>query len=226
MSKELEEIIAFFEANRDEENIAGMARFGIVNSNSYGIAAPVIRELGKKYKNNHSLAIELWQQGKRESRVLAGLVAVRSSATPELMDEWTSDFDSWDICDGTCYNYFRYLPWAYEKPYQYAKSEDEFTRRTAFALIAGLAVGDKKATDDQFTPYFELITQHSHDDRNYVCKAINWALRQMGKRNKSLHTKAKEVANQLANSENKTARWIGKDALREFNNPKIIARIK
>lgn len=226
MSKELEEIIAFFEANTDQKNIDGMTRFGIVNSNSYGIATPVIRDLGKRYKNNHQLAIELWEQGKRESRILAGLVATRSEATPELMDKWTSGFDSWDICDGTCYNYFRYLPWAYEKPYQYAKSEEEFVRRTAFALIAGLAIGDKKGTDDQFTPYFELIIEHSHDDRNYVLKAVNWALRQIGKRNQSLHTRAQEVASKLANSDDKTARWIGKDALREFNNPKIIARIK
>lgn len=225
-SKEFDEVIAFFESNRDDKNVAGMARFGVVNDNAYGIPAPIMNKLGNKYKGNHSLAIELWRQGKRESRVLAGMIAVRSEATSELMDEWTNCFNSWDICDCTCYNYFRYLPYAYEKPHQYAKSEEEFVRRTAFALIAGLAIGDKKAMNSQFIPYFDLIKQYSYDDRNYVRKAVNWALRQIGKRNMTLFVMAKQVATELADSDDKTARWIGKDALREFNNPKIVARIK
>jgi len=224
--KEAEELVKQLEKQYNAANAARNARFGIVSKKVYGVPNPMLRKMAKPYKNNHELALELWQIDALETRMLATLIDDKTKVTKRQMDEWTRVFDNWAVCDGACFNLFRYLSFADAKVYQYAKSNEEFVRRTAFSLIAGMAIGVKSLDDSVFIPYLDLIVNYSEDERNFVRKAVNWALRQIGKRNKCLHKEALKIAKQLKESENKTARWIGSDAYRELTNPKIIARIK
>ena len=226
--KEVEEILETFEQMRNTKNIAGMARFGIRVSerDAFGISVVHLRKIAKSYKKNQPLAEALWKTGWHEAQLIASMIADKSKFTPKLMDKWVKDFDSWDTCDQCCVNIFRELPYAYDKIYEYAPSEKEFVRRTAFSLIAVLAVGDKIQSDKTFIDLLKLIEQYATDERNFVRKAVNWALRGIGKRNLNLHPKALKLAEQLSQSADKTARWVGKDAYRELSNPKIIERIK
>ncbi len=231
MNTENTEIFTFIlnrlETLHNSENIERMKRFGIsIEGNAFGAPVSVLRKIAKPYKNNQALAVKLWDAGYHETRMLASLIADPEQFTPELMDEWVLEFSSWDICDACCFNLFRYLSFANEKIYQYAQSEQEFVRRTAFSLIAGLCFKAKGVPDSQFIAYLDLIEQYSTDSQNFVKKAVNWALRQIGKRNRNLFKFAYERAYCLSLSENKTCSWIGKDALREFDNPKIQRRIK
>ena len=228
MVKEVEEILGMFEQMRNTKNIAGMARFGIRVSekDAFGISVVHLRKIAKTYGKNQQLAEALWKTGWHEAQLIASMIADKDKFTPKLMDKWAKDFDSWDTCDQCCVNIFRELPCAYDKIYEYAPSEREFVRRTAFSLIAVLAVGDKTQPDKTFIDLLKLIEQYAADERNFVRKAVNWALRGIGKRNLNLHPKALKLAEQLSQSADKTARWIGKDAYRELSNPKIIGRIK
>jgi 3-methyladenine DNA glycosylase AlkD len=223
-----EEILRTFETLRNLHNIEGMARFGIkiTPEIGFGISVTTLRKMAKPYGKNQPLADILWRTGFHEARMFATLLADKEKFTKRTMDAWVRDFYSWDICDGACFNIFRYLPWAYEKVWEYAASDEEFVRRTAFSLIAGLAVGDKKTADKAFEPFLPLIEKHATDERNFVRKAVNWALRGIGKRSKALHPKAVKLAEKLSGASHKTARWIGKDAYKELTNPKTIARIK
>lgn len=221
----LEEILLFFKENYNEENRLGMSRFGIDIEHAFGINMPVLRDIAKIHKKNHDLALLLWDSGFHEARILASFIADPLKATPDLVDQWIAGFKSWDLCDQCC-GYFVKTAFAFDIVYKYENDEREFYRRTAFSLIARLAVNDKKAPNELFFPFFKLIEKHSSDSRNMVKKAVNWALRQMGKRNQTLLVDAQELAWKLKNSEDKTARWIGSDAYRELNDEKILARIK
>ncbi len=225
--QELNDIFAQFEELRNTKNIAGMARFGIkvTEKDAFGISVVTLRKIAKQYGKNQPLAEALWKSGWHEARVIASMIADPEKFSPKLMDKWTHDFDSWDTCDQCCVNIFRYLPFSYEKIREYALSDKEFVRRTAFSLIATLAIGDKKQPDKTFSDLLPLIEQYATDERNFVRKSVNWALRGIGKRSKSLYPKALKMSEKLSNSADKTARWIGKDAYRELINPKIIARI-
>ena len=209
-----------------EDHRAGMVRFGIPTERAMGIPVPLLRKMARAYRNEHELAIELWNSGWHEARILAPMVADPKQTTSELVDRWTEEFDAWDICDLCCQNLFRLTSFAYDKVYEYALREEEFVRRTAFALMATLAVGDKAAEDERFLPFFGLIERTSGDSRNFVRKAVNWALRQIGKRNQRLHREALEVSRRLVSMSDKTAVWIGKNALRELSDPKVMARIR
>ena len=209
-----------------EDHREGMARFGIPIERAMGIPVPLLRKMARVYRNEHELAIELWNSGWHEARILAPMVADPKQTTSELVDRWTEEFDAWDICDQCCQNLFRLTSFAYDKVYEYALREEEFVRRTAFALMATLAVGDKTAKDERFLPFFGLIERTSGDSRNFVRKAVNWALRQIGKRNQRLHREALEVSRRLVSMSGKTAVWIGKNALRELSDPKVMARIR
>ncbi len=229
--KELDEILAQFEQLRNTKNIAGMARFGIkaTEKDAFGISVVTLRKIAKPYKKNQPLAEALWKTGWHEARVMASMVADPDKFSEKLMDRWVLDFDSWDTCDQCCVNIFRYLPFSYDKIEEYAQSEKEFVRRTAFSLIATLAVGDKVQSDRVFAGFLPLIERYAIDERNFVRKAVNWALRGVGKRSKALYPKALKTAEKLSLSADKTARWIGKDACRELTNPitnpKVMARI-
>ena len=210
----------------DLSGAENMKHFGIAADHALGISIPKLRAIAREYRPNHPLALALWNEPWHECRLLAPMVADPALATPKLLDTWCADFDSWDTCDQCCINLFRYLPFAYDKIYEYAPRPEEFVRRTAFSLMATLAVGDKKAQDEQFLPLFVLIETYSTDPRNFVKKAVNWALRQIGKRNQRLYVPALALSRKLTLSTDPTARWIGRDALRELSDPKTIARIK
>lgn len=224
--KEIQEIINTFEDLADPEQIEGMARFGINPKNTYAIRMPVLKKIAKNYKNNHELAIELWKIDTRETRILASLVDVPNEVTSKQMDEWADDFDYWEICDQCCINLFRKTPFVDEKISKWSESEKEFTKRAAFALIATLSVHDKKSPDEYFIQFLDLIKREAIDERNLVKKAVNWALRQIGKKNLNLNKIALEMAYEIDNLDSKSAHWIAKDAIRELTNPKTLERIK
>ncbi len=220
------QLVEWLLPQRSEHNREGMKRFGIDVEHALGISVVKLREKARQVGRNHHRALELWSTGIHEAQLLAALTAEPDRLTPEQMDSWVADFTSWDTCDLCCLHLFRQTACAYNKVWEYAASKQEFTRRTAFALIATLAVGDKKAPDGQFTQFFPLIERHSTDPRNYVWKCVNWALRQIGKRNLTLYAPAIELARKLESSPDRTARRIGSGARRELEMPKIIARIE
>ena len=224
--KELNDILAQIKSLANPANVEGMKRFGVKVGECYGVSMPQLRAMAKPYKNSTPLAKALWKKGWHETKILATLVANHKDFDEAAMNEWTQEFDSWDICDQACFNLFRYLPFALRKIGEYAADEREFVRRTAFSLIAGLAIGNKTLDDKTFLPHLKLVEKHAADERNFVRKAVNWALRQIGKRNMALREKALALSEKLAASDDKTARWIGKDALRELQSEKIAARIK
>lgn len=220
------EIIAELKKKANPRNVAGMARFGISSKGRLGISVPTLRALAKKIGKNHAVARELWNSGIAEARIVASMVAEPEKLSSKEMDLWIKDFDSWDVCDQVCMNLFRYSKFAWKKAVLCERRKSEFERRAAFSLMAALAVHDKKARDAEFIKLFPLIARASADERNYVKKAVNWALRQIGKRNAALYREACRCAETLSASENKSARWVGSSALSEFQNEKIIARLK
>jgi 3-methyladenine DNA glycosylase AlkD len=177
---------------------------------------PILRQLARECGRNHELAAELWGSGVHEARILATLVDERARVTRRQMDCWARDLDSWDVCDQACQNLFRYTPFAFEKAARWARAKPEFVRRAGFSLTAGLAVKAKDAADAEFEAFLPLIEEAATDDRNMVKKAVNWALRQIGKRNPPLRAKAIAKAEEIRALDSRAARWIAADALREL----------
>jgi 3-methyladenine DNA glycosylase AlkD len=208
------------------DQLAGMQRFGMTIDRRLGISIPQLRKLANQIGQHHDLAIELWKSGMAEAMILAALIDVPEEVTSEQMDSWVADFNSWDVCDQVCMNLFDKTPLAWKKVFDWSEREEEYVKRAAFALIACLAWHDKTADDEQLLQYLPLIQQAADDERNYVKKAVSWALRHIGKRNASLHPHALQTANQLKQSENKTARWIGSDAIRDLNTEATLRRIR
>lgn len=202
-----------------KKNIEGMRRFAIPGD--IGISVYELRKIGKKIGKNHGLAFDLWKTNVHEARLLACFVADPDKLTEEQADKLAEDFRSWDLCDQCCSNLIDKTDFAYKKIRDWAKSDKEFVKRAGFVLIASLAVHDKEASDKKFINYFPLIKKHSTDERNFVRKAVNWALRGIGKRNSNLNKEAVSFAKELAKSEDKTARWIAKNALRELEKKKF-----
>ena len=208
------------------ENVIGMARYGINPNNNLGISIYQLRPIAKEIGKNHNLALKLWDSGIHDARLLACLVDEPSEVTGEQMDSWANDFDSWDICDQACTSLFDLTSLAWVKIFEWAEKKPEFVRRGAFSLTAGLSVHDKKSDDKKFEKVLPLIKKHSTDERNYVKKAVNWALRNIGKRNISLNKKAIKTAEEIKKIDSKTARWIANDAIRELTSGKIQKRFK
>ncbi|NOZ76735.1 MAG: DNA alkylation repair protein [Euryarchaeota archaeon] len=223
---ELEDILKQLEATRDPKGMEGMARFGINVERAFGTRIPVLRKMAKEIGKDHNLARKLWEAGYRETRILASMVEEPSKVTPEQVDEWVRDFNSWEVCDQCCMNLFDKLPFAYEKVFELAEREPEFEKRAAFALIACLAWHDKEAPDSKFERFLPLIKEHSTDGRNYVKKAVNWALRHIGKRNRTLHSKALETAYEIREIDSRAASWIASDAIRELESKKVRERLE
>jgi len=216
-----EEIIQKLQSLANPENVKGMARYGITIKNNLGISIYQLRPLAKEIGTNHPLALKLWDSKIHDARLLACFIDDPKKVTADQMDAWAEDFDSWDICDQACTSLFDLSPLAYEKVYRWADHEKEFVKRAAFSLIAGLAVHDKTATDKKFEEFFSIIIKHSVDERNYVKKAVNWALRNIGKRNLHLNKRAIETAKEIQKINSKSARWIASDAIRELTSDKI-----
>jgi 3-methyladenine DNA glycosylase AlkD len=221
----VEQILIRLKSQANPANVAGMARFGINPENTLGISIPDLRSLAKEIGREHDLAQALWASGIHEARILAAFIDDPGQVTKEQMDRWAADFDSWDVCDQVCGNLFDRTPFAYDKAIEWSAREEEFVRRAAFALMAYLAVHDKRAEDGRFEQFFPLIVRAATDERNFVRKAVNWALRQIGKRNRRLNARAVETARQISQIESKAARWIAADALKELASDKIRAKV-
>ncbi len=204
----------------------GMSRFGINTGNAYGVSVYKLRKVAKEIGKDHSFAGELWNSGVHEARILATLVDEPGKVTETQMEKWVNDFDSWDVCDLCCGNLFDKTKFAYKKAFAWSKRKEEFVKRSGFVLMAALAVHDKDAPDSKLEKFFAIIKRESTDERNFVRKAVNWALRQIGKRNQALNRKAIRIAEEIKNTDSKAARWIASDALRELKNEKIQKRFR
>ncbi|WP_187262826.1 DNA alkylation repair protein [Pontibacter beigongshangensis] len=219
-------VLAHLKTLGNSTDRAGMGRFGIQTGTALGIKMPVIQKLAKELKRNHPLALELWQTGVHEARLLAVYVADPQQVTEELMETWVADFNSWDLCDQTCGVLFDKTPFAISKAKEWARREEEYQKRAGFAMIATLAMHAKKAPDEQFLQFFPLMLEQANDNRNFVKKAVNWALRQIGKRSLMLNQAAIAAAEEIKQQPSKSAKWIAADALRELQTPALAERLR
>jgi 3-methyladenine DNA glycosylase AlkD len=211
------EIIELLKEMSDAKHRDGMARFGIHNAQALGIPVPQLRKVANQIKTNQELSLELWESPIHECKILAAMIGDPKQVAPEQMDRWVSEFYSWDICDGACGSLFDRTPFAAEKALEYSSSEHEFVKRAGFVLMAEMAVHNKKADDYIFIQFFPIIEREAWDNRNFVKKAVNWALRQIGKRNKSLLPMAIDTARRIRQQDSKAARWIASNALAELD---------
>ena len=223
---EYSEILDQLESLANPKAVAGMARFGITPEKSYGISMPMLRHVARGIGKNHELAGWLWLNGSRETRILASLIDDPGLVTEEQMERWAGKFDYWEICDQVCVNLFRKTRFVWQKTVEWSSREDESHKRAAFVLMTRLAVSDKKAPDEQFEPFFPLIKREAGDERNMVKKAVNWALRQIGKRSLNLNALAIETAEEIRQMNSKTAKWIASDALRELESEAVQKRLR
>lgn len=220
-----QEVLNKLKSLSDPEAKEGMGRFGINVSRALGVSVYQLRRLAKTIGKDHRLAARLWKSKIHEAMILAALIDEPALVTENQMEEWVEDFDSWDLCDQVCSNLFGRTGLARKKVFQWSRRKDEFVRRASFALIAALSVHDKKAPDRNFEGFLPLIKKCSEDERNFVRKAVNWALRQIGKRNLRLNKKAIKVAEEIRKIGSPAARWIASDALRELTSEKVRERL-
>ncbi len=202
-----------------------MARYGIVAPKAFGVPMSVLKTMARSLGRNHDLAIALWKTGWFDARMLTPFVDEPARVTPAQMDRWAADFDNWAICDGVCFHLFDKTPHAWTKIRRWSADRREFVRRAAFALIASVALHDKEAPDAPFLRSLPLIARAATDNRNFVKKGVSWALRGVGHRNARLHKAAVHLAGRLASSKDATARWVGKDALRDLQRPAVRRRL-
>jgi 3-methyladenine DNA glycosylase AlkD len=221
----LNDILDRLNAMYNPHNREGMARFGIATDHALGISVNDLRKLARKIGRDHILAQQLWDTGIHEARILASIVDDPKAVTEEQMERWVADFDSWDLCDQCCGNLFDKTPFATRKVVEWSTRPEEFQKRAAFSLLAYLTTHNKKAPDSDFIPYLDIIKRQAGDERNYVKKAVNWALRQIGKRNLNLNRSAIETAHELAALPSRSARWIAADALRELTSEAVQVKL-
>jgi len=223
----LPQALTLLRAEARPAELAGMARFGMnVDQPRLGVSVPTLRHLGKKIGRDHTLALALWDSGIADAQILAGLLADPAQFSSREMDHWAKTMQSWDTCDQACNNAFATSPLAWRKVAAWAARRDEFVRRAAFALLASLAVHDKAASDETFIATLPLIEAAATDERNFVKKAVNWALRNIGKRNPALHAHATACAQRLRAIDSRAARWVATDALRELQSDAVHASLK
>ena len=220
------EVLAWLERRGTKKNRDGMARYAIVSPKAFGVSVGDLRKKGKELGRNHELATALWATGWYEARMLAPFVGEPERVTPAQMDRWCRDFDNWAVCDALCFHLLDRTPHAYDKVAEWATRREEFVKRAAFALAASLAGHDKTAPDRNFEQILPLIEKAADDDRNFVKKGVSWALRGIGMRSPNLHARSIALARRLADSEPPSARWIGKDALRDLTRPLVIRRVE
>jgi 3-methyladenine DNA glycosylase AlkD len=207
-------------------NLQAMARYGLVPTNRLGVSMPDIRKLAKGIGRDHRLALELWKSGVVEARIVASLVDDPGRVSEAQAERWVRDFNSWDICDQVCQNLFEKTPWAWSAVPRWARRDEEFVRRAAFALVACLAWHDKTAPDRAFIRLFPVLKRGAADERNYVRKAVNWAVRNIGKRNVRLNRAALVLSREIQRIDSKAARWIAADAIRELESDAVRRRLK
>ncbi|HVJ27335.1 MAG TPA: DNA alkylation repair protein [Vicinamibacterales bacterium] len=225
LDSQLRHAMAWLEAHSSKAARDSMARYAIPSDHALGVAMRDIKALGKTLGPNHDLAMALWGTGVYEARMLASFVGDPARLTSTQMDRWCKDFDNWALCDALSFNLFDRTPHAWTKVTQWSRKPREFEKRTAFALLWSLTVHDKQAGDERFVHGLTLIEREATDDRNFVKKAVNMALRAVGKRNRALNAAAVAVAKRLGSSKDPTATWVGKDALRELTSPSVRKRV-
>jgi len=208
------------------DQLEGMAKYGMAVERRLGVSVPEMRKLAKDIGKDHKLALELWKAGIAEARIVAAMVGDPDKLTEEQMEDWVKGINSWDVCDQVCMNLFEKNQLAWKKIVDWSEREEEFVKRTAFSLIACLAWHDKKASDEKFIELLPIIIRGATDERNFVKKAVNWALRNIGKRNFNLNEAAINAANEIQRLDSKAARWVSSDALRELKNEAIQIRLK
>ena len=221
---QLNQILKKLKSLSNPKAVAGMARFGINPEKTYGISIPVLRKMAKEIGKNHNLALKLWDSGIHEAKILASMIDEPEKVTKKQMDEWIKNFDSWDVCDQCCMNFFSKTPYSWEKAKKWTNRKKEFEKRAGFALIACLAWYEREAHDKKFEQFFPLIKKHASDNRNFVKKAVNWSLRQIGKKNMNLNKIAIKTAKDISKINSKSAKWIASDALRELTDKKVKKR--
>ncbi len=226
MALEVKQVVDRLKFLGDPKAVEGMARFGIQSSNSFGVSVPKLRTLAREVGRDHPLALKLWETGLHDARLLATMIDDPRQVTVDQMDKWVRDFDSWDVVDGSCGNLFDKTPFAVAKAKEWCKRDEEFVKRAGFVLIAELAVHDKNAKDQVFLDFLPLIVGGASDKRNFVKKAVNWSLRQIGKRNLKLNKAAASTALKIRKIESGSAKWIASDALRELKSPQVLKRLR
>ena len=220
---ELSEIIQEFEELSDVDYAQNMKKFGIRYVKSYGLRLPQIRKIAKQCGKDHNLALKLWDYGYHETYLLATMVEESEKVDPIQLDRWVNAFYSWDLVDQACINLLRFIPQAIDNIFVWCDSDEEFVKRTAFSLIAVLAVHNK---DSDFDKYFEIIKEGSKDNRNFVKKSVNWALRQIGKSSLENNKKALKLAYEILELDNKASKWVAKGAIRELESEKVQNKLK
>lgn len=222
----VEAVVRELRSKSNPKAVEGMARFGISPENTFGISVPTLRGMAKRLGRDHRLASGLWESGIHEARILAALVDEPTKVTENQMERWVKDFDSWDVCDCCCSNLFDRTSFAHSKALEWAGRKEEFVKRAGYTMMAALAVHDRKAGDGAFLKFFGAIEAGSTDERNFVKKAVNWALRQIGKRNQRLNREALALAKKISKKDSRSARWVTSDATGELSSQAVAERLR
>ena len=222
----VKEVLRRLEAKARPDQLEGMARFGMVTEGRLGVSIPDMREMSKELGKDHKLAAQLWETGIPEARILAAMVDESDKLSEAQMENWVKGINSWDVCDQVCQNLFEKSPLAWKKVMDWSEREEEFTKRAAYALLACLAWHDKDAKDVEFIKLLPVVKRGATDERNFVKKAVNWALRNIGKRNLNLNKAAMKTAKEILRIDSSTARWIASDAIRELSSAPVQRRLR
>ena len=222
----VEEVLKKLKAKARPDQLEGMVRYGMAAERRLGVSIPEIQKIAKECGKDHKLALELWKTGLAEARIVAAMIDEPEKVTEEQMEEWVKDINSWDICDQVCMNLFEKTPLAWKKILDWSEREEEFVKRAAFALVACLAWHNKEAEDEKFIELFPVIKRGATDERNFVKKAVNWALRNIGKKNQKLNKAALNAAKEIQRIDSKAARWIASNAIRELESEAVQRRLR
>jgi len=222
----VKDVLDRLQSKAHPEQLKGMAKYGMIVEQRLGVSVPDMRKLAKEIGRDHKLALDLWRNGIAEARIVAAMVGEPDKLTEEQMEDWVKGINSWDVCDQVCMNLFEKNKLVWKKIVDWSEREEEFVKRTAFSLIACLAWHDKKASDEKFIELLPIIIRAATDERNFVKKAVNWALRNIGKRNLNLNRAAINAAKEIQRLDSKAARWVASDAIRELESESIQKRLK
>jgi len=219
------DIVAKLKSKANPDNLKGMARYGISTTNRLGVSIPELRKTAKELGKNHKLASQLWAKGIDETKILASMIGEEDKLTEVQCEKWVVDFNSWDVCDQVCMNLFRKMPFAGKKIKEWSKRKEEFVKRAAFSLIACVAVHYKEMPDGEFIKFFSVIKKASTDERNYVKKAVSWALRNIGKKNKNLNKEVIKFAQEMERVDCKSAKWIARNTLKDIQRKTVTKKL-
>lgn len=219
-------MLSRLEALADPQRVEAMPRFGVRAQRAFGVSVPALRKLAREFRYEHALAQRLWDTGIHEARALAAMIDDPALVTEEQLERWAADFSSWDICDCCCGDLFWRTPFAYPKALEWARRDEEYVKRAGFSLMAALAREDKRAPDARIAEFLPAIAAAANDERNFVKKAVSWALREVGKRSPALNSQAIATAQQLRQRASRSARWIATDALRELTGEAVQGRLR